>query len=163
MAEAKRIERPLSPFMFVQYYRLQLTAVTSVMIRITGNALMVATLLVIWWLLAKTTFGFEVSTVGANRHAAVYAGISVKKITVITMAISAFLAGLGGAIETQGVVGRFIPGDNSGLGFDGITIALLAKSNPIAVIPAAEPGPRCYKTRGLTKPLEVPRQARDDK
>ena len=52
MAEAKRIERPLSPFMFVQYYRLQLTAVTSVMIRITGNALMVATLLVIWWLLA---------------------------------------------------------------------------------------------------------------
>ena len=52
MAEAKRIERPLSPFMFVQYYRLQLTAVTSVMIRITGNALMVATLLVVWWLLA---------------------------------------------------------------------------------------------------------------
>ena len=92
---------------------------------------------VIWWLLAKTTFGFEVGMVGANRHAAVYAGISVKKITVITMAISAFLAGLGGAIETQGVVGRFIPGDNSGLGFDGITIALLAKSNPIAVIPAA--------------------------
>ncbi|MCA0964227.1 succinate dehydrogenase, cytochrome b556 subunit [Salipiger bermudensis] len=52
MAEAKRIERPLSPFMFVKYYRLQLTAVTSVMIRITGNALMVATLLVVWWLLA---------------------------------------------------------------------------------------------------------------
>ena len=52
MAEAKRIERPLSPFMFVQYYRLQLTAVSSVLIRITGNALMVAVFLLIWWLLA---------------------------------------------------------------------------------------------------------------
>ena len=52
MAEAKRIERPLSPFMFVQYYRLQLTAVSSVLIRITGNALMVAVFLLIWWQLA---------------------------------------------------------------------------------------------------------------
>ncbi|MBU2960885.1 succinate dehydrogenase, cytochrome b556 subunit [Citreicella sp. C3M06] len=52
MAEAKRIERPLSPFMFVQYYRLQLTAVTSVMIRITGNAMMAAVFFLIVWLLA---------------------------------------------------------------------------------------------------------------
>ncbi|EIE48878.1 succinate dehydrogenase [Salipiger aestuarii] len=52
MAEAKRIERPLSPFMFVQYYRLQLTAVTSVMIRFTGNALMAAVFFLIVWLLA---------------------------------------------------------------------------------------------------------------
>jgi len=47
------------------------------------------------------------------------------------------LAGMGGAIETLGVVGRFQPGFNIGLGFDGITIALLAKTNPLGVIPAA--------------------------
>jgi simple sugar transport system permease protein len=53
------------------------------------------------------------------------------------MVISAFLAGLGGSIETLGVDNRFEPGFNTGLGFDGITIALLARTNPIAVIPAA--------------------------
>ena len=53
------------------------------------------------------------------------------------MAISGMLAGMGGAIETLGVVGRFQPGFNAGLGFDGITIALLAKTNPLGVIPAA--------------------------
>ena len=53
------------------------------------------------------------------------------------MIISGMLAGLGGAIETQGVVGRFQPGFNAGLGFDGITVALLGKTNPIGVIFAA--------------------------
>ena len=81
--------------------------------------------------------GFEIRTVGANRHAAKYAGIKVARITIIAMCISAFLAGVGGSIETLGVVGRFEPGFNAGLGFDGITIALLARTNPLAVIPAA--------------------------
>ena len=53
------------------------------------------------------------------------------------MAISGFLAGMGGAVETLGIVGRYQPGFNLGLGFDGITIALLAKTNPLGVIPAA--------------------------
>lgn len=53
------------------------------------------------------------------------------------MGISAFLAGLGGSIQTLGVNGRFEPGFQTGLGFDGITIALLARTNALAVIPAA--------------------------
>lgn len=53
------------------------------------------------------------------------------------MAISGTLAALGGAIETQGVVGRYEPGFNAGLGFNGITIALLARTHPLGVIPAA--------------------------
>ena len=53
------------------------------------------------------------------------------------MVASGFLAGLGGAVETLGVVGRFQPGFNVGLGFNAITIALLARTNPIAVIPAS--------------------------
>ena len=90
-----------------------------------------------WYLLFRTTLGYEIRTVGLNSHAAHYAGIKVARTIILTMAISGFLAGMGGAIETLGVVGRFQPGFNTGLGFDGITIALLARTNPLGVIPAA--------------------------
>ena len=90
-----------------------------------------------WYLLFRTTLGYEIRTVGLNPRAVHYACIKVVRIIILTMAISGFLAGMGGAIETLGVVGRFQPGFNSGLGFDGITIALLARTNPLGVIPAA--------------------------
>ena len=90
-----------------------------------------------WYLLYRTTTGYEIRTVGLNSNAAKYAGIGVSYTVVLTMALSGFLAGMGGAIETLGVVGRFQPGFNAGLGFNGITIALLARTNPLGVIPAA--------------------------
>lgn len=55
MAETKRVERPLSPFMIGPYYRPQMTSISSIMTRITGNALIVTTLLTAWWLLAAVT------------------------------------------------------------------------------------------------------------
>jgi len=91
----------------------------------------------VWWILFHTTFGFEIRTVGLSPHAARYAGMKVARTIILTMVISGFLAGVGGAIETQGVVGRYQPGFNAGLGFDGITIALLGKTHPFGVIPAA--------------------------
>ncbi len=93
--------------------------------------------MLVWWLLWRTTLGFEIRTVGTNPHAARYAGIRVARTVILTMALSGVLAGLGGGVETLGVVGRFQPGFNSGLGFDGITIALLGKTHPFGVIPAA--------------------------
>jgi len=90
-----------------------------------------------WWVLWKTTIGFEIRTVGQNPHAAKYAGVKVARTVILTMILSGFLAGIGGSIETQGVVGRYQPGFNAGLGFDGITIALLGKTHPFGVIPAA--------------------------
>jgi simple sugar transport system permease protein len=102
-----------------------------------GFAIAVGMAFVVWFLLSRTTLGFRLSTVGANKAAAHYAGISVTRTTILAMALSGGLAGLGGAIETQGIVGRFEPGFNTGLGFDGITIALLAKVSPRAAIPAA--------------------------
>jgi general nucleoside transport system permease protein len=92
---------------------------------------------VTWWLLWRTTLGYEIRTVGQNADAAKYAGMKVARTVVLTMVLSGLLAGMGGAVETQGVVGRFQPGFNVGLGFDGITIALLGKTSPIGVIPAA--------------------------
>ena len=93
--------------------------------------------IVVWYILFKTTIGYEVRTVGLSANAARYAGIRVAFTIVLTMVISGALAGLGGAVETLGVVGRFQPGFNVGLGFEGITVALLAKAHPFGVIPAA--------------------------
>lgn len=93
--------------------------------------------IVTWWVLQKTTLGFEIRTVGLNPSAAKYAGIKVARTVILTMVLSGVLAGIGGAIETQGVVGRYQPGFNVGLGFDGITIAMLGKLHPIGVIPAS--------------------------
>jgi simple sugar transport system permease protein len=91
----------------------------------------------IWWLLWKTTLGFEIRTVGANPDAAKYAGINVKKTIVLTMAISGALAGLAGAIEVTALNYRHELGFSSGYGFDAIAIALLGKTNPYGVILAA--------------------------
>ena len=55
MADVNRGNRPLSPFMLGKHYRLQLTSLTSILTRITGNALIVGTVLVVWWLLAAAT------------------------------------------------------------------------------------------------------------
>lgn len=92
---------------------------------------------IVWWILMRTTLGFEIRTVGLSPHAAKYAGIRVAFTVILTMVISGFLAGIGGSIETQGIVGRYQPGFNTGLGFDGITIALLGKTHPFGIIPAA--------------------------
>jgi simple sugar transport system permease protein len=102
-----------------------------------GFLLAVLVAIVVWWLLNATTLGFEIRTVGLNPSAARYAGIKVARTIILTMALAGLLAGLGGAVETQGVVYRFQPGFNVGLGFDGITVALLGRTSPFGVIPAA--------------------------
>lgn len=102
-----------------------------------GFLLALLAAVIIWWLLWHTTIGFEIRTVGLNANAAKYAGMRVAFTIILTMVISGLLAGAGGAIETQGIVGRYQPGFNTGLGFDGITIALLGKTNPFGIIPAA--------------------------
>ena len=91
----------------------------------------------IWWILGRTTSGFRIETVGRNRHAAWYAGIPVKRTVISAMLISGAIAGLGGAVETLGITYRYAPAFNLGLGFDGITIALLGRVHPIGLIPGA--------------------------
>ena len=102
-----------------------------------GFAIAVGVALAVWFALYKTSAGFALRAVGHNRNAASAAGISVARMVVVAMFISGLLAALGGAIETLGVVGRYQPGFNANLGFDGITIALLARTHPVGVVPAA--------------------------
>lgn len=84
-----------------------------------------------------TTAGFRFDTAGKNPHAARYAGISIRGVIWTTMGIAGAFAGLAGAIEVLGVVHRYETGVGGTIGFDGITIALLARTNPYATVPAA--------------------------
>jgi simple sugar transport system permease protein len=90
-----------------------------------------------WWMLGRTTLGFRFNTVGSNKSAAGYAGISINRIVILSMVVGGGLAGLAGALEAEGTLHRFEPAIGGTLGFDGITIALLARANPLATIPAA--------------------------
>jgi simple sugar transport system permease protein len=98
-------------------------------------ALVVAVL--VWILLFKTTFGFELRMVGLNPDAARYSGVRVARMTILTMVIAGGLAGLAGAIQVLGVNREFQTNQNLALGFDSIAVALLAGNNPIAIIPSA--------------------------
>jgi ABC-type uncharacterized transport system permease subunit len=102
-----------------------------------GFVIAVALAVLCWWMLSRTTLGFRFNTVGANKHAAGYAGIRINRIVTLSMVLGGGLAGLAGALEAMGTLHRFEPAIGGTLGFDGITIALLARANPLATIPAA--------------------------
>lgn len=93
---------------------------------------------VVWLFLNKTTLGFELKTVGLNKHAAAYAGMNTKKTIILAMVISGALAGLGGTVEGLGTFQNiFIAGSLPDIGFDGLAVALLGGGNPIGIIFAA--------------------------
>jgi simple sugar transport system permease protein len=93
----------------------------------------------VWWLLWKTTIGFELRTVGANPSAARYAGVSITRNIVLGMTLSGALAGIAGTVEVLGVsICRCLPlFFSSGYGFDSIAIALLGRNNPFGILAAA--------------------------
>ena len=98
---------------------------------------MILVCLAVAYLLKRTNFGFETITVGINPHAAHYAGMSVKKIIILSMTLSGAFAGLAAAGEVSGTNQFYQPGHFAYMGFDGIAIALLARGNPIGIIPAS--------------------------
>ena len=91
----------------------------------------------VWFLIERTTVGFRIRTVGMNPDAARAAGISVPLTLALTMGMSGALAGLAGGDEILGLQ-HYLPSSFSiGYGFDAIAVALLARSNPWAIIPSA--------------------------
>lgn len=91
----------------------------------------------VWLLIWRTTLGYEIRTFGANPTAAVYAGISPVRITVITMLISGGLAGLMAINEIMGSQHRLLIEFVSGYGFVGIAVALMGRAHPVGIILAA--------------------------
>lgn len=102
-----------------------------------GFILTLAIAALIWWLLNKTTLGFEIRTAGANPDAARYAGINVGRTIIISMVLSGALAGLAGAVEVTALNYRHELGFSTGYGFDAIAIALLGKTSPFGVVLSA--------------------------
>lgn len=102
-----------------------------------GIFLALLAVLFIWWLIYKTTVGFEIRTVGQNLRAARYAGMRVNWVLIFTIALAGGLAGMAGAIETLGLNHKFAPEFGGGVGFDGITVALLGQTHPFGVLLAS--------------------------
>lgn len=88
------------------------------------------------WLLSRTTTGFEIRAVGANPTAALYAGMKPKRTMILTMVLCGAFAGLAGSIEVLRL-GYYPAVFGTSIGFDGITIALLGRSEPIGIMLSA--------------------------
>jgi simple sugar transport system permease protein len=102
-----------------------------------GFIIAVLLAVVVWFILYRSKWGYEIRLIGDNERAAEYAGIGIKKNIVFVMIVSGALAGLAGFSEVSGVVHRFQGAISPGYGFTGIIIAWLAKLNPWAAIPVS--------------------------
>ncbi|PSL03221.1 nucleoside ABC transporter membrane protein [Haloactinopolyspora alba] len=90
----------------------------------------------VWWLLSRSTVGFEFRAVGANPHAARTAGMSVARAYILVMVLAGALAGLAGVAQVLGTERYLTSGISSGIGFDAITVALLGRANPWGTVAA---------------------------
>lgn len=102
-----------------------------------GLILALIAAVVVWLILYRSQWGYEIRVVGDNPPTANYAGIPIARNTVLVMMLSGALAGLAGMSEISGVVHRLQGAISPGYGYTGIIVAWLAKLNPFAVIPVA--------------------------
>jgi simple sugar transport system permease protein len=102
-----------------------------------GVLIALAAVPITWFLLYRTTTGFEMRTVGANPDAARYAGMRPRGIVILTMSLAGLFAGLAGAGNVLGLNHEMTATFSTTVGFDSITVALLGRSNPWGILPAA--------------------------
>lgn len=87
----------------------------------------------VYYLMYRTPFGYELRMLGANIKFARYGGMDTRKTIMLATAISGLVAGLAGAHLSMGVHNKLILNITAGLGFEGIVVALLARNNPALV------------------------------
>ena len=85
----------------------------------------------VWWYLERSTWGFELRAVGANPDAAKTAGMSIGKVTTVTLTLSGALCGLAGGVTMTGDLKYLTDGVAGSTGFDAITVALLGRNRPV--------------------------------
>jgi general nucleoside transport system permease protein len=113
----------LLPLLFGPEYRLH-----------AGFPLAIAAAFGVWWLMNRSTIGFQFRAVGSNSSAARVAGISVNAAYVWVMVVAGALAGLGGAAQVLGTEKVLTAGVAASFGFDAITVALLGRSKPLGTV-----------------------------
>ena len=99
-----------------------------------GLFIMLLAVALVYWLLFRSKLGFAFRISGENPGAARYAGIHAGLTVVLAIAIAGALAGLAGATQISGVLGRATPGFTAGIGFDAIAVALLGRSHPVGIL-----------------------------
>lgn len=102
-----------------------------------GLLLAILAVVIIAFLLNRTTLGFELKAVGFNRHASEYAGISVNRNVILSMMIAGALSGLAGATFYTGYASNMQIGVLPTQGYDGIAVSLLGANSPYGVLAAA--------------------------
>ncbi|MGA9468829.1 MAG: ABC transporter permease, partial [Exiguobacterium marinum] len=103
-----------------------------------GVLVAVLAAIVYYYILQRTTLGYELRAVGFNKNASQYAGMSVNRNIVLSFVISGMFAGLAGAMEGLGTFGSMtLSASFTGVGFDGIAVALLGANTAIGVVLAA--------------------------
>ncbi len=90
-----------------------------------------------WLLMTRTTLGFAIRAVGENPRAAAHGGIAIGRVVLLTACVSGGLAGLAGVGEVAALHFQVMDGLSPGYGYTGIVIAMLARLNPLGVVPAA--------------------------
>ncbi|MFN8377542.1 MAG: ABC transporter permease [Anaerolineae bacterium] len=95
--------------------------------------LVIGAVLFIWYLLNRTPLGYEIRMVGANLKFAAYGGVNTKRTIMLSMAISGAVAGLAGAHLSMGIFRQLVQNMGSGLAFEGVVVALLARNNPLVI------------------------------
>lgn len=98
-------------------------------------AVMLAPICYLW--MYHTNSGFELRAMGKNQRAAAFFSIPVARITVAGMALSGALAGLGGAVQVSAITYRLYERFSSGWGYEAIAVALVARLDPLAILPSA--------------------------
>lgn len=102
-----------------------------------GILIAVAVCIFVWWLLKRTTWGYQVRLIGDNIHFAQYSGIPTQSVVFQVQVASGAIAGMAGTLEMIGFHGRFLWLFSPGYGWDGVIIATLARNNPLFVLVAA--------------------------
>lgn len=139
-------EATLSPLVFPSTTNFSLLVFVFTMLVVAG----------FYWLLTRTTVGYDIRAMGAQPRAAVFGGAEERFTTLFSMTAGGAVAGLGGAIYVMMVLSRWQTGTPP-LGFDGIAVSILAGNNPAALLPsgllfgALESGGRAIEFQ-----LEVP-------
>jgi simple sugar transport system permease protein len=102
-----------------------------------GILLAVIAVPIIWFLLYRTTLGFEIRAVGANPDASRYAGMKPRRLVALTMSLAGLMAGLAGTVNILGLNHQMNATFTTSVGFDAITVALLGRSHPFGIAGAA--------------------------
>lgn len=90
--------------------------------------------LLVWYVMSKTTTGYEMKMTGQNRRFAFFSGLKVDTITIAAMTVSGAMCGLVGMFEVYGLKGSYQDGISNEFYFDGLLVAMIMRYNPVGII-----------------------------